>query len=486
MTDSETVAGARSRARARDRGPGHLGATRTTSACRDRVSLATPDGERASRSSASSVPERIRVRRRGLRGDAARRSAEGDGQEALVRRDRCDRSRAARRRSPRSSAASSRRFGKGVEVETPQTKSEDVESQLQAFNAILYFFAAMALFVGGFLIFNAFNMTVLQRTREIGMLRTLGTPRRRITGSVLREAALLGFVGAVLGLGLGFALAWALAELVRALDFPVGRLVFTWWAPVAAVATGLLTAVLGAFMPARRAGRTSPIRAVLGSDELRPKPSVRRGVRRRRAHRARARRRVLAGRGRGDDARGRGRRHDRHGRDLLRDRDGGAVRGPPARTVLSWPVRKILPGRGPPRLRRRALGSRPDRRDRDRAPHRPGAGRRRQQPRRELPGHDLGRVRPRLRARPDRPAVGPLARPGAAADDRRPPLRCGSRRSPRRRSSRASASSSPPICPGRRARRSRTASSSASSRPSTPRSTRPTSRARRGTRSSSG
>src|SRR5687767_9826111 len=169
-----------------------------------------------------------------------------------------------------------RRFGKGVDVETPQTKSDDVESQLQAFNAILYFFAAMALFVGGFLIFNAFNMTVLQRTREIGMLRTLGTPRRKITGSVLREAALLGVLGAVLGLGLGFALAYALAEFVRALDFPVGRLVFEWWAPVAAVATGLLTAVLGAFMPARRAGKTSPIRAVLGSEELRPKPRPRR------------------------------------------------------------------------------------------------------------------------------------------------------------------------------------------------------------------
>ena len=165
-----------------------------------------------------------------------------------------------------------REFGKGVTVETPQTKSDDVESQLQAFNAILYFFAAMALFVGGFLIFNSFNMTVLQRTREIGMLRTLGTPRRRITGSVLREAGLLGLVGSVLGLGLGLALAWALAELVRALDFPVGRLVFEWWAPVAAIATGLVTAVLGAFLPARRAGRTSPISAVLGTDGLRQKP----------------------------------------------------------------------------------------------------------------------------------------------------------------------------------------------------------------------
>ena len=169
-------------------------------------------------------------------------------------------------------------FGRGVQVETPATKADDIESQLQAFNAILYFFAAMALFVGGFLIFNAFNMTVLQRTREIGMLRTLGAPRRKITASVLREAALLGLAGAALGLALGAALAYALAELVRALDFPVGNLVFTWWAPVAALATGLITAVLGALHPARRAGRTSPIRAVLGTEGLRAQASPRRAV----------------------------------------------------------------------------------------------------------------------------------------------------------------------------------------------------------------
>src|SRR4029079_11380081 len=76
----------------------------------------------------------------------------------------------------------------GVRVQTPEGKTADVEQQLQAFNVILYFFAAMALFVGGFLIFNSFNMTVFQRTRELGMLRTLGAGRWMITGSVLREA----------------------------------------------------------------------------------------------------------------------------------------------------------------------------------------------------------------------------------------------------------------------------------------------------------
>ena len=82
----------------------------------------------------------------------------------------------------------------------------------------------------------------------------------------------------MLGLGLGIGLAYALAELVRGLDFPVGKLVFEWWAPVAAVATGLLTAVLGALHPARRAGRTSPIRAVLGTEGLRSQARPRRAI----------------------------------------------------------------------------------------------------------------------------------------------------------------------------------------------------------------
>jgi putative ABC transport system permease protein len=157
----------------------------------------------------------------------------------------------------------------GIRVQTPEAKTADVEQQLQAFNVILYFFAAMALFVGGFLIFNSFNMTVFQRTRELGMLRTLGAGRWMITGSVLREAVLLGLLGAILGLGLGVALALGLIALMRALDFPVGDLAFSSFAPFAAVATGLMTAVLGALYPARRAGRTSPIRSVLGTEGLR-------------------------------------------------------------------------------------------------------------------------------------------------------------------------------------------------------------------------
>jgi putative ABC transport system permease protein len=163
-------------------------------------------------------------------------------------------------------------LGRGAEVATPEAKGEDIQEQLQALNIVLYFFAGMALFVGGFLIFNSFNMTVLQRMREIGMQRTLGATRPMIVRSVLIEAALLGLVGAPLGLGLGVLLALGLIELMGTAGLPVGDLELVPIAFIAAVATGILTALLGALNPARRAGRIAPIRAVLGSEGIRTQP----------------------------------------------------------------------------------------------------------------------------------------------------------------------------------------------------------------------
>ncbi len=71
----------------------------------------------------------------------------------------------------------------------------------------LNFLSGMALFVGAFLIYNAFSMTVVERTREFGMLRTVGMTRRQITWQVLIEAGILGIIGSILGVGLGVLLA---------------------------------------------------------------------------------------------------------------------------------------------------------------------------------------------------------------------------------------------------------------------------------------
>ena len=168
--------------------------------------------------------------------------------------------------------------GRGANVQTPGEFSDQVSEQLAGLNVVLYFFSGVALFVGGFLILNSFNMTVLQRMRELGMLRTLGASRRMATASVLTEALVIGAVGTVLGLALGLGLASGLISLMRGMDVPVGTLDVSASAAITAAVIGIVVTLLGAFWPAHRAGRVSPIRAVMGDGQVRAGASKRRLV----------------------------------------------------------------------------------------------------------------------------------------------------------------------------------------------------------------
>jgi putative ABC transport system permease protein len=156
-----------------------------------------------------------------------------------------------------------KKLGRGVDVKTPSAKGEDAASQMRAFNIILYFFAAMSLFVGGYLILNSFNMTVAQRMREIGMLRTIGASQRQIIAMILFEAVLLGLIGCVLGLFVGVVLTKLMTTLVQAINVPIGAVVYPPIAFVLAPLIGMLATVLGALRPAIKAGRVPAIRSVV-------------------------------------------------------------------------------------------------------------------------------------------------------------------------------------------------------------------------------
>ena len=171
-----------------------------------------------------------------------------------------------------------RLVGRGATVQTPGEFSDQVSEQLAGLNMVLYFFSGVALFVGGFLILNSFNMTVLQRMRELGLLRTLGASRRMATMSVLTEALVIGVAGTLLGLALGFGLASGLISLMRGMDVPVGTLDVSASAAITAAVIGIVVTLLGAFWPAHRAGRVPPIRAVVGTAQVRSRASKRRLV----------------------------------------------------------------------------------------------------------------------------------------------------------------------------------------------------------------
>ena len=157
----------------------------------------------------------------------------------------------------------------GVEVVTGQTvANEQVNDINQAFlgffSTALLVFAFIALFVGGFTIFNTFSIIVGQRTRELAMLRMVGASRGQVFRSVLGEAAVLGLVASALGLGLGVLGAIGLEKLLSGFGFtlPSGSLVFGLRTVVAALVVGVGVTVISAISPARRAVRIPPIAAI--------------------------------------------------------------------------------------------------------------------------------------------------------------------------------------------------------------------------------
>ena len=157
----------------------------------------------------------------------------------------------------------------GVEVVTGQTvaneQTNNINQALSFFSTALLVFAFISLFVGGFTIFNTFSIIVGQRTRELALLRIVGASRRQVFRSVLIEAAILGLVASLIGLGLGVLSALGLEALLNGFGFslPSGSLAFEARTVIAAIVVGLGVTVISAISPARRAVRIPPVAALV-------------------------------------------------------------------------------------------------------------------------------------------------------------------------------------------------------------------------------
>ncbi|HXR29833.1 MAG TPA: ABC transporter permease, partial [Solirubrobacterales bacterium] len=150
-------------------------------------------------------------------------------------------------------------------AENAERNSDQIREDIGFLRIALLVFAFVALFVGAFLIFNTFSITVAQRIKEFGMLRTLGASRRQILGSVVVEALAIGVLGGLLGLAGGYAIAVGLNELFVALgiDLPTTSLVTEDRTIVVSLAIGIGVTLLSSFVPALRATRVPPIAALL-------------------------------------------------------------------------------------------------------------------------------------------------------------------------------------------------------------------------------
>ncbi|HET8863833.1 MAG TPA: FtsX-like permease family protein [Solirubrobacterales bacterium] len=155
-----------------------------------------------------------------------------------------------------------------VRVETAKENadrgSDEIRDNLGFLQTILLVFGFVAVFVGAFLIFNTFSITVAQRVTEFGMLRTLGASRPQILITVLFEALAIGLLGALVGIAGGYVMAILLNALLKAfgVDLPTTDLVLESRTIVVALLVGIVVTSISSMVPAVRATRVPPIAAL--------------------------------------------------------------------------------------------------------------------------------------------------------------------------------------------------------------------------------
>jgi putative ABC transport system permease protein len=153
-------------------------------------------------------------------------------------------------------------------------QTSELEEKLGFLRTFLLIFAYVALVVGAFIIFNTFSITVAQRTREFGLLRTLGASRAQIMRAVVEEGLLLGIAGSVVGLFAGLGLAPALDGLFKAFgaDLPDNGTVLETRTVIVSLGVGIVITVLAGFFPALRATRVPPMAAMREGVTIPPRP----------------------------------------------------------------------------------------------------------------------------------------------------------------------------------------------------------------------
>ncbi|MEE8168415.1 MAG: ABC transporter permease [Candidatus Hydrothermarchaeales archaeon] len=152
---------------------------------------------------------------------------------------------------------------KDFTVMNPQAFQERVSEVTSTITLFIGGIALVSLLVGGLGIANTMFMSVMERTRQIGILKALGTTNGEVTMIFLIESGLMGFVGGVFGILLGFIASGAISTLGFRLFgggavttvIPAGLVGF-------ALIFSLLVGILSGILPARRAANLQPVEAL--------------------------------------------------------------------------------------------------------------------------------------------------------------------------------------------------------------------------------
>ena len=160
------------------------------------------------------------------------------------------------------------RLGPSVQILTPEQRESTASDLLEAFRLNLTALSLISLFVGLFLVYSSTQALLVRRRAEFGVLRSLGATRTQVLSVILQEVLLIGVVGVVLGIPLGYWAAQANVDVVSAtlsnlyLLAEIESLEIPLWIYLLAAVIGIGGAVAGALIPALDMSRRQ-IRALL-------------------------------------------------------------------------------------------------------------------------------------------------------------------------------------------------------------------------------
>ncbi|NYZ78090.1 ABC transporter permease [Candidatus Micrarchaeota archaeon] len=161
---------------------------------------------------------------------------------------------------------SSRHQNEGEEdftVQTPEQLSASFGAILDVVQAIVIGIAAISLLVGGIGIMNTMYTSVLERTKEIGVMKAIGARNSHILFLFLTESGILGLIGGILGVAVGLSLA-LVAEIAaaQALGSSIFKAAITPELIAFALAFSFLIGAISGVLPARRASSLKPVDAL--------------------------------------------------------------------------------------------------------------------------------------------------------------------------------------------------------------------------------
>jgi len=149
-----------------------------------------------------------------------------------------------------------------VTVSTSEDLIKSVNTILGVVQAVFIGIALISLLVGGIGIMNTMYTAVLERKREIGIMKAIGARNGDVLTIFLFESGLLGMAGGAVGIGMGIGLSMLVEIGARGFVGSILKASFPWYLIVGALAFSFLTGVVAGIFPARQASKMPPVEAM--------------------------------------------------------------------------------------------------------------------------------------------------------------------------------------------------------------------------------